>query len=126
MKYQYQVDYGSGYEDFFPDGQELADEDEQNPSLWLAKIEADITARRARVLRGSELVEERDFTCTVSQDFVQPDGSTEYSVQCSGGNISVERDSRGKLTGEVSPGFAGDADTAVERAIEAVRKLNKI
>ena len=126
MQYQYQVDYGNGYEDDFLNEQEAMPGGEENPSQWLAGIETDFTAERARVLLGDTIVEEREFTCTVSQNSVQPNGSAEYSVQCSGGNITVERKSGGELTGYAEPGYAGDADLALERAFEAVRKLNEI
>jgi hypothetical protein len=58
------------------------------------------------------------------QNSVQPDGRAEYSVQCYGGTITVERKSGGELIGSVQPGFAGDADAALERAFAAVRKLS--
>jgi len=125
MQYQYQIDYGNGYEDVFLDEQETIPGSEENPSRWLAGIELEIAAQRARVLLGDEVVEERDFTCAVSRTSVQPDGKTEYSVQCSGGVITVERATGGELTGDAQSGYAGDTDVALERAFEAVRKLNE-
>lgn len=123
MQYRYQVDYGGGFMDVFPDEQEVLLDDEEYPSRWLTSVETEGAVHRARVLLGDEVVEERDFTCSVSQNRVHPDGHTEYSVQCSGGSITVQRRSGGKLTGYAQPGYVGDADIALERAFEAVRKL---
>lgn len=124
MQYQYQVDYGSGYEDAFLDEQEEMRGGGENPSKWLAGIESDLAARRARVMLGDAVVEERDFTCAVTQNSVQPDGSAEFSVLCSGGTITVKRQPGGELTGEAESSYTGDAELALERAFEAVRKLN--
>ncbi len=95
----------------------------ENPSQWLARVESEINARRARVLLGEAVIEERDFTCAVAQNSVQPDGSVEYSVRFPGGNVTVRRKFGAELTGKVQSGFAGDADSALERAFEAVENL---
>lgn len=124
MQYHYQIDYGNGYEDVFrdlPEGGEM-----ENPSQWLAEVETETAACRARVRLGDEIIEERDFTCAVTQTTVAPDGSAEYSVRCSGGNVTVRRNSGGELTGEAQSGYAGETDVALARAIEAVRKLGKV
>lgn len=123
MRYQYQIDYGEGYEEAFPTEQERAREVEESPSAWLAGVEAEGVARRARVLSGGVVVEERDFTCAVAQTRVRPDGSTQYVVRCSGGQVIVERHRDGRLTGSVQSGYVGDADHALQSALEVVGKL---
>lgn len=125
MRYEYQVDYGEGYEEAFPTEQERVRGAEVSPSAWLAGVEAEGTARRARVLSGGQVVEERDFTCAVTQSRVQPDGNTLYVVQCSGGQVTVERHKDGSLTGGAQSGYVGDADLALQRAIEVVGNLKE-
>ncbi len=66
MLYQHQVDYGDGYEDAFPEEQVVTRSSEENPAVWLASVEAEGTAYRARVMMGSEVIEERNFVCVVA------------------------------------------------------------
>ena len=71
------------------------------------------------------MVEERDFRCAVAQSRVQPDGSTQYVVRCSGGQVTVERHKDGRLTGRAQSGYVGDADLALQRAFEVVGRLKE-
>lgn len=48
MRYQYQIDYGNGYEDFYPHEADLTRTGEESSSAWLASVEAEGTAYRAR------------------------------------------------------------------------------
>lgn len=123
MLYQYQVDYGNGYEDAFPEGQVVTRGGEENPTAWLASVEAEGTAYRARVMMGSEVIEERSFVCVVAQSRVEPNGNTQYTVQCPGGQVTVERQPGGGLSGSVQSGYVGDTDLAQQRAFEVVSKL---
>ncbi len=123
MLYQYQVDYGNGYEDAFPEGHVVTRRGEENPSAWLASLEAEGTAHRARVMMGSDVIEERNFVCVVSQSRVEPNGNTKYTVQCPGGNITVERQPGGELSGDAQSGYVGDIDPALQSAFDVVRKL---
>ena len=119
MNYLYQVDYGDGYEDVTPDdvmGQADAD-------AWLAEVEREGGARRARVLSGGEVVAECDFGCTVVESRTQPGGVTRHLVHCAGGDVIVEEQPDGALSGAARGGYVGDADRALERAVEAVRAL---
>lgn len=95
---------------------------EENPAAWLVSVEAEGTAYRARVLRMGKVIEERNFVCVVVQSRVEPNGHTQYTVQCPGGNITVERQPGGEITGYAQPGYAGDIDTAMQRAFEVVSK----
>jgi len=122
MLYQYQVDYGAGYEDASYGG---TANQEENPVAWLAAIEAEGLARRARVLSGGQVIEERIFDSAVVQTRTQPDGSTQHVVQGPGGEITVDERADGSLSGSVRSGYIGDEDRALERAFEAVKKLGK-
>lgn len=124
MRYEYEVDYGDGYADAFPSERE-AMQNEDHPTAWLARVEAEGTARRARVLSGSEVIEERDFGCSITQSSILPDGSVRYMVQCAGGQVTVERQTSGALSGNAQSGYVGDTDRALERAFESVRRLNE-
>ena len=121
-RYQYQLDYGMGYEDVFLDEQQSAGA--QDFETWLATVEAEGGAWRARVLGDGIVVKEREFRCKVIQSRVQPDGSVEHVVQCSGGQVTVHQHEDGHLTGSAQPGYVGDSDQALERAYEAVRALD--
>lgn len=123
MRYQYQVDYGNGYEDTFLEEQVVTRGGEENPAAWLARVEAEGTAYRARVMIGGEVIEERDFVCVVAQSRIEPNGNTRYTVQCPGGQITVERQPGGELSGDVQSGYVGDADLALQRAFDVVHKL---
>jgi hypothetical protein len=123
MRYEYQIDYGDGYEEAFPTEQERTLDVEKSSTAWLAGVEAEGVARRARVLSGGVVVEERDFTCAVMQSRVQPDGSTKYVVWCPGGQVTVERHRDGRLTERAQVGYVGDADLALQRAFEVVSEL---
>ncbi len=70
-----------------------------------------------------EVIEERNFVCVVSQSRVGPDGSTQYTVQCPGGQVTVERQPGSELAGDVQPGYVGDAGRSRQRAFDVVRKL---
>ena len=123
MLYQYQIDYGNGYEEAFPEGQVTTGSGEENPSAWLASLEAEGMAHRARVLMTGEVIEERNFVCVIVQSRVEPNGNTKYTVQCPGGNITVERQPGGELSGDAQSGYVGDIDHALQRAFDVVRKL---
>ncbi len=120
MRYQYQIDYGNGYEDFYPHEADLTRE---SPSAWLASVEAEGTAYRARVMMNGEIIEERDFVCVVSQSRIEPNSNTRYAVQCPGGQVIVEQQPGGELSGDVQSGYVGDTDLALQRAFDVVRKL---
>ena len=122
MSYQYQIDYGAGYEDVFP-GREVAARQEEGAAAWLAAVEGESSARRARVVSGGQVVAERVFDCVVVESRTQPGGSTRYLVHCPGGEVIVEEAPGGGLSGSARPGYVGDADQALERAFEAVRAL---
>lgn len=124
MIYQYQIDYGAGYEDAFQDDPSMSNQVVE-PTAWLRAIETEGAARRARVLSGGEVIEERVFDCIVVSSRVRPNGNTQYMVGCSGGEIVVEKSMDGNLTGDTAPGYVGDVDQAMERAFEAVRALHE-
>ena len=124
MNCQYQIDYGAGYEDVYP-GREVTARQEEDAAAWLAAVEAEGAARRARVLSGGQVVAERVFDCAVVQSRVQPGGSTRHLVHCPGGDFDVDEEPGGRLSGSARPGYVGDADQALERAFEAVRALGR-
>ena len=115
MNYQYQIDYGNGYED--------VPTDEAGAAAWLAEVEREGLARRARVLSGEQVVEERDFACAVVESRTQPGGTTRHFVHCAGGDLIVEEQPDGTLSGSARSGYVGNIDRALERAYEAVRAL---
>ena len=121
MSYQYQIDYGNGYEDVPPD--DVVRADWAGATAWLAEVEREGDARRARVLSDGQVVEERDFGCAVVESRTQPDGSTRHVVHCSGGDLVVEEQTDGSLSGAARPGYVGNTERALERAYEAVRAL---
>lgn len=121
MSYQYQIDYGDGYEEVPPD--DSAGPGPAGAAAWLAEVEREGGARRARVLSGGEVVEERDFGCTVVESRTRPGGVTRHLVHCSGGDVIVEEQPDGTLSGAARAGYVGNTDRAVERALEAVRAL---
>ena len=121
MGYQYQIDYGNGYEDVPPD--DVVRADRAGASAWLAEVEREEDARRARVLSDGQVVEERDFGCTVIESRTQPSGSTRHVVHCAGGDVIVEEQPDGSLSGAARTGYVGNTDRALERAYEAVRAL---
>jgi hypothetical protein len=122
VRYQYQIDDGNGYEDFFPHEADVTGTVEESPSAWLASVEAEGTAYRARVIMNGEIIEERNFVCIVSQSRTEPNGNTRYIVQCPGGQVTVERQPGGDLSGDVQPGYVGDTDLALQRAFDVLRK----
>ena len=122
--YQYQVDYGSGYEDVFPE-YDAASNQEQLAAAWLATVEAEGDAHRARVLSGGQVVAERVFDCALVESLARPDGSIRHLVHCAGGEVVVHEGADGSLSGSIRSGYVGDADQAVESALEAVRVLKK-
>ena len=122
MLYQYQIDYGDGYTDASYGG---SANQEENPVAWLAAIEAEGLAHRARVLSGDQVIEERVFDSAVVQSRTRPDGSIQHLVQGPGGEITVDEHADGRMSGSVRSGYVGDADRALERAFEAVKKLGK-
>ena len=124
MNYQYQIDYGAGYEDVYPE-REVAAQQEEGAEAWLAAVEAEGSARRARVVSGGQVVAERVFDCVVVESRTQPGGSTRYLVHCPGGEISVEEGPDGAMSGSARPGYVGDAEQALERAFEAARALSR-
>lgn len=121
LNYRYQIDYGNGYEDVTPDAATTADE--AGAAAWLAEVESEGGAHRARILAGEQVVEERDFGCTVVQSRTQPKGTTRHVVHCAGGDVVVEEQPDGTLSGETRAGYVGNPDRALERAYEAVRAL---
>ncbi len=123
VRYQYQIDYGNGYEDSYPHEADVMRAVEESPSAWLASIESEGTAYRARVMMNGEVIEERNFVCVIAQSRIEPNGSTQYTVQCPGGQTTVERQPGGELSGDVQSGYVGDTDLALQRAFDAVRKL---
>ena len=123
MSYQYQIDYGNGYEDVSAD--DAVEQGQANAASWLAEAEREPSARRARVLSGGQVIEERDFGCVVVESRLQPDGSTRHLVQCSSGDVIVEEQPGGTLSGAPRAGYVGNADRALERAFEAVRELRE-
>lgn len=124
MNYQYQIDYGAGYEDVYPE-REVAARQEDGAAAWLSAVEAEGTARRARVLSGDQVVAERVFDCVVVESRAQPGGVTRHLAHCPGGEVVVEEDTGGGLSGSARSGYVGDADQALERAFEAVRALGR-
>ena len=122
MNYQYQIDYGAGYEDVYPERQ-VAAQLEEGAAAWLAAVEAEGGARRARVMSGGQVIEERLFDCVVVESHTRPGGATRYLVHCPGGEVMVEQEPGGSLSGSARSGYIGDADQALERAFEAVRAL---
>ena len=124
MNYQYQIDYGAGYEDIYPE-REVTARQEEDAAAWLAAVEAEVSARRARVMSGGQVVAERVFDCVVVESRTQPDGRTRYLAHCPGGEVVVEEEPGGRLSGSARPGYVGDADQALERAFEAVRALSR-
>ena len=124
MNYQYQVDYGAGYEDVYPEHDVSADRG-QSVAAWLAALEAAGGAHRARAVSDGQVIAERVFGCVVVESRTQPDGNTRYLVHCPGGEVSVEEEAGGGLSGSARPGYVGDADQALERAFEAVRALSR-
>ena len=121
LSYQYQIDYGNGYEDVTPDA--AAGADEAGATAWLAEVEREGVASRARVLSDGEVVEERDFGCAVVESRTRPGGGTRHVVHCAGGDVVVEEQPGGTLSGAARPGYVGNTDRALERAFEAVRAL---
>jgi hypothetical protein len=121
LSYQYQIDYGDGYEDVPADDAVTPGGDDA--AAWLATVEREGVARRARVLSGGRVVEERDFDCAVTESRTQTAGGTRHMVHCSGGDIVVEEQPDGTLSGTARTGYVGNADRAMERAFEAVRAL---
>ena len=121
MNCQYQIDYGNGYEDVPTDDAVWADE--AGAAAWLAEVEREGLARRARVMSGEQVVEERDFACAVVESRTQPGGTTRHLVHCAGGDLIVEEKPDGTLSGSARPGYVGNSDRALERAYEAVRAL---
>ena len=124
MNYQYQIDYGAGYEDVYPE-RDGAARQEEDAAAWLAAIEAEGRARRARVVSGGQVITERVFDCVVAESRTQPGGSTRYVARCPGGEVIVEEEPGGGLSGSARPGYVGDAEQALERAFEAVRALSR-
>jgi hypothetical protein len=122
LNYQYQIDYGAGYEDVYPEG-EVAARQEEGAAAWLRAVEAEGSARRARVVSGGQVVEERDFVCAVVESRAQPGETTRHVVHCSGGDVVVEEQPDGTLSGAARAGYVGNTDRALERAFEAVRAL---
>ncbi|MBD0324865.1 MAG: hypothetical protein ICV68_00455 [Pyrinomonadaceae bacterium] len=124
MSYQYQIDYGAGYEDVYPQ-RDVAANREEGAAAWLASVEAEGNARRARVVSGEQVIAERVFDCVVVESSTQPGGSTRYLVHCPGGEVIVEEQAGGSLSGSARPGYVGGANQAMERAFEAVRALRR-
>ena len=124
LDYQYQIDYGSGYEVVYPEPVGAARQ-EKEAAAWLASVEAEGSARRARVVSGGQVIAERVFDCVVVESRTRPDGGTRYLVHCPGGEIVVEEEPGGGLSGSARPGYVGDADQAMERAFKAVRDLGR-
>jgi hypothetical protein len=95
----------------------------EEQSAWLASVEAEGRARRARVLFGGEVMLERNYECVVVQSRVEPDGGMQYVVQCPGGQIIVERKIDGQLNGYAQSGYVGDrtgdaiSNTAIMRTL---------
>jgi hypothetical protein len=124
LSYQYQIDYGAGYEDVYPQ-RDVAAGQEEGAAAWLASVGVEGSARRARVMSDEQVIVERVFECVVVESRTQPGGSTRYLVHCPGGEVIVEEQPGGSLSGSARPGYVGDADQAAERAFEAVRALNR-
>lgn len=124
MSYQYQIDYGAGYEDVYPEREDTTRQ-MAGAAAWLAAAEAEGGARRARVLSGGQVIEERVFDCVVVESRIRPGGSTRYLVRCPGGEVTAELEPGGSLSGSALPGYVGDAEQALERAFEAVRALGQ-
>jgi hypothetical protein len=76
-------------------------------------------------LSGEQVIMERVFDCVVVESRTQPGGSTRYLVHCPGGEVIVEEQAGGSLSGSARPGYVGDANQAEERAFEAVRALGR-
>jgi hypothetical protein len=121
LSYRYQIDYGNGYADVTPDDAVRADE--AGAAAWLAEVEREGVARCARVLSGGQVVEERDFGCAVVESRTRPGGTTRHLVHCAGGDVVVEEQPDGTLSGAARPGYVGDTDRALEKAFDAVRAL---
>jgi hypothetical protein len=122
LSHQYQIDYGNGYEDV-PPGDVAGTAGPAAAAAGRAEVEREGDARRARVLSDGRVVEERDFGCVVVESRTRPGGSTRHVVHCAGGDILVEEQPDGTLSGASRPGYVGNADRALERAYEAVRTL---
>ena len=124
MSYQYQIDYGMGYEDVYPLHDAGADQ-EVGAEAWMSSVEAEGNARRARITSGDQVIAERLFDCVVVESRTRPGGSTRHLVHCPGGEVIVEEQAGGNLSGSVRQGYVGNADQAVGRACEAVRALGR-
>ncbi|MGH9902101.1 MAG: hypothetical protein ACRD68_09860 [Pyrinomonadaceae bacterium] len=122
MLYQYQIDFGNGYEEASYGG---AANQEENPAAWLEGVEAQRAAHRARVLSGERVIEERIFDCVVVQSRPLPGGNTQHVVRCRGGEVTVDEQADGSFSGALRPGYVGDEGLALDRAVEAVRALSK-
>jgi hypothetical protein len=103
LSHPYQIDYGNGYEDV-PPGDVAGTTGPEAASAWLTEVEREGDARRARVLSDGQVVEERDFGCVVVESRTRPGGSTRYVVRCAGGDVVVEEQPGGTLTGAPRPG----------------------
>jgi hypothetical protein len=121
LNYQYQIDYGAGYEEVYPERDDTARQ-EEDAAAWLAAVEAEGSARRARVVSGGQVVAERVFDCAVVESRVRPGRSIQYLVRCAGGEVIVEEEPGGSLSGSARSGYVGDTAQALERAFEAVRR----
>jgi hypothetical protein len=124
LNYQYQIDYGAGYEDVYPE-REVVAQQEEGAAAWLAAVETEGSARRARVVSGGQVVAERVFDCVVVESRTRPGGSTRHLVHCPGGEFIVEEEPGGGLSGFARPGYVGDVEQTLERAFEAVRALSR-
>ena len=118
---RYQIDYGSGYEEVPPD--DAFGPDRVGAAVWLAEVEREGVACRARVLSGGRVVEERDFGCAILESLTGPGGVTRHLVRCAGGEVFVEERTDGALSGEACDDYVGDANLALARAFVAVRAL---
>ena len=56
MRYEYHVDYGDGYQEAYPESREVMRNEAEEQSAWLASVEAEGRAHRARVLFGGEVI----------------------------------------------------------------------
>jgi hypothetical protein len=124
LSYQYQIDYGAGYEVVYPQRYVRADQ-VAGVAAWLSSVEAEGSARRARVVSGEQIIVERVFDCVVVESRTQTGGRTRHLVHCPGGEVVVEEQAGGSLSGSARPGYVGDADQAAERAFEAVLALRR-
>ena len=103
---------------------EVTARQEEGAAAWLAAVEAEGSARRARVVSDGQVIAERVFDCVVVESRIQLGGSTRYLVHCPGGEVIVKEEPGGGLSGSARPGYVGDANQALERAFEAVRALS--